>query len=379
MTTLNTDATTETLSKPVVGTGITDVDIHPLPKIGAINEYLSSRVQQRLQEYGMRTTTGLQQISEYPQMYGGAMRADAWPEEGYPGSDLDLIRSQLLDLYNIELGVLQCLSPGGQTLNPAAQALDPDLAEPLCSALNDWQIEHLVRPEPRLRTSMTVPFEAPDLAVKEIERIGSHPGVISLLGLSKTYEPLGSRKYWPIFEAAVAQGLPVQIHLSQGGGHANTGTGWTSYHAEYHVAHVQSVQAQMLSLILRGTFDRFPDLKVMFVEGNIAHFVPLVQRLDHHWKTLRSEVPNLQRKPSEYIHDHIWASTQPIDEPQNPRHLQEIIEEFCPDNVLFASDYPHFDFDSPESVFPPSFSPELKEKIFRTNGQRFFGLETSAK
>jgi predicted TIM-barrel fold metal-dependent hydrolase len=163
--------------------------------------------------------------------------------------------------------------------------------------------------------------------------------------------------------------------LSQGGGHANTGTGWTSYHAEYHVGHVQSIQSQMLSLILQGVFDRFPGLKVMFVEGNIAHFVPLVQRLDYHWKTLRSEVPNLQRKPSEYIHDHIWASTQPIDEPQNPRHLQEIIEEFCPDNVLFASDYPHFDFDSPETVFPASFSPQLKEKIFRTNGMRFFGLD----
>lgn len=263
-------------------------------------------------------------------------------------------------------------------MNPAAQALDPELGAPLCTALNDWQIDHLVRPEPRLRVSMSVPFESPDLAVKEIERIGSHPGVISLLGLSKTFEPLGSRKYWPIFEAAVANNLPVQIHLSQGGGHPNTGSGWTSYHAEYHVAHVQSIQAQMLSLILRGTFDRFPSLKVMFVEGNVAHFVPLIQRLDHHWKTLRSEVPNLQRKPSEYIRDHIWASTQPIDEPQNPRHLQEVIEEFCPDNVLFSSDYPHFDFDSPESVFPPSFSPELKEKIFRTNGQRFFGLETGA-
>lgn len=375
MTTIHAEASLEPIGKPVVDTGIIDVDIHPVPPVGALDEYLPGHVRDHVRDYGMRTTTGLQQISEYPQMYGGAMRADAWPEEGLPGSDLGLLRSQLLDLYDIQLGVLQCLSPGGQTLNPAAQALDPEIGSALSSALNDWQLDHLVRPEPRLRLSMSVTFEAPDLAVKEIERIGSHPGVVSLLGLSKTYEPLGSRKYWPIFEAAVALDLPVQIHLSQGGGHPNTGSGWTSYHAEYHVAHVQSVQAQILSLILRGTFDRFPTLKLMFVEGNVAHFVPLIQRLDHHWKTLRSEVPQLQRKPSEYIRDHIWASTQPIDEPQNPRHLQEVMEEFCPDNVLFASDYPHFDFDSPETVFPPSFSPQLKEKIFRTNGIRFFGLD----
>lgn len=378
MTTANSETTT-TLSKPVVTTGLIDVDIHPLPKVGALDEYLPSGIRDQINQYGMRSTTGLQQISEYPQMYGGAMRADAWPEDGYPGSDLDLMRTQLLDLYNIELGVLQCLSPGGQTLNPASQALNPEIGAALCSALNDYQIEHLVHPEPRLRVSMAATFETPEFAVKEIERVGSDPAVISILGLSKTMEPLGSRKYWPIYEAAVAQNLPLQVHLSQGGGHANTGTGWTSYHAEYHVGHVQSIQSQMLSLILQGVFDRFPGLKIMFVEGNVAHFVPLIQRLDYHWKTLRSEVPNLQRKPSEYIRDHIWASTQPIDEPQNPRHLQEIIEEFCPDNVLFASDYPHFDFDSPETVFPASFSPELKEKIFRTNGMRFFGLEDGQK
>ncbi|MDQ0799501.1 amidohydrolase family protein [Arthrobacter sp. SLBN-112] len=378
MTTAKSEKATA-LSKPVVTTGLIDVDIHPLPKVGGLNEYLPTGILKQLDEYGMRSTTGLQLISEYPQMYGNAMRADAWPEDGYPGSDLDLMRTQLLDLYNIELGVLQCLSPGGQTLNPAGQALNPELGSALCSALNDYQIEHLVHPEPRLRVSMAITFEAPDLAVKEIERVGSDPAVISILGLSKTMEPLGSRKYWPIYEAAVAHNLPIQVHLSQGGGHANTGTGWTSYHAEYHVGHVQSIQSQMLSLILQGVFDRFPGLKIMFVEGNVAHFVPLIQRLDYHWKTLRSEVPNLQRKPSEYIYDHVWASTQPIDEPQNPRHLQEIIEEFCPDNVLFASDYPHFDFDSPETVFPASFSPELKEKIFRTNGMRFFGLENEGK
>lgn len=376
MTVIDHAPATAPVSTPVLGTGIFDVDIHPVPKEGLIAGYLPERWRRHIAEYGVRTTNGLSTVTEYPQMYGGAMRNDSWPEDGtYPGSSLELIREQLLDPYDITIGVLQCLAPGGQTLNPASQALDPRLAHALTQAINDWQLEHIVYPEPRLRASAPVAFEAADLAVEEIERVGSNPGVVSLLGLSKTLEPLGSRRYWPIYEAAVAHGLPIQFHLSQGGGHANTGTGWTSYHTEYHVGHTQSLQSQMLSLILTGTFDRFPDLKVMFVEGNVLHFAPLAERLDYHWANLRSEVADLQRKPSEYIRDHIWASTQPIDEPDNPRHLAEMIEEFCPDNVVYASDYPHFDFDSPETVFPAVFPEEMKQKIFRDNGLKFFGLD----
>lgn len=378
MTVLEHDTVRTTLGKPVVDTGIVDVDIHPVPREGLIDTYLPERWRKHIRAYGVRTTNGLQSIGEYPQMYGGAMRADAWPETGYPGSDLELIRKQLLDLHNVQLGVLQCLAPGGQTLNPASQALDPQIASVLTRAINDWQLEHLVYPEPRLRAAIPVAFEAPEFAVAEIDRVGDDPGVVAILGLSKTLEPLGSRKYWPIYDAAVAHGLPIQFHLSQGGGHANTGTGWTSYHTEYHVGHTQSFQSQLLSLILTGTFDRFPELKVMFVEGNVAHFAPLVQRLDYHWKTLRSEIPDLQRRPSEYVRDHIFASTQPIDEPDNPNHLAELIEEFCADNVVFASDYPHFDFDSPDTVFPRSFPPALREKIMRANGRRFFGLAEGA-
>lgn len=376
MTTIERIDASGVLAAPKVDTGVIDVDIHPTPRDGQINSYLPLKWRKHIEEYGVRTTNGLQYIGEYPQMYGGAMRADSWPEEGFPGSDLGLIQEQLLDLHNVQLGVLQCLAPGGQTLNPASQALNPELGAVLCSAINDWQLECLVYPEPRLRAAIPVTLDCPEFAVKEINRVGSDPGVVSILGLSKTLEPLGSRRYWPLYEAAIEAGLPFQFHLSTGGGHANTGTGWTSYHTEYHVGHVQSFQSQMLSLILSGTFDRFPDLKIMFVEGNVVHFASLLERLEYHWKTLRSEV-NLERKPSEYIQDHIWASTQPIDEPEKPAHLAEMIEEFCADNVLYASDYPHFDFDSPETVFPPSFPQELRDKILRKNGQKFFSLEVT--
>lgn len=358
-----------------VDTGIIDVDIHPLPAPGKLDPYLPKKWRDYTEKFGVRTTHGLTHISEFPQMFGGAMRADAWPEEGMPGSDLALLQSQHLDPYNVQLGTLQCLSPGGKTLAPANQALNQELGAALSSAVNDWQLHDFVVSDPRLRLAMACTWEAPDLAVKEIDRIGSDPGVVSILGLSKTSEPIGSRKYWPIYEAAIRHDLPLQIHLSQGGGNPNTGTGWTSYHTEYHTGMVQSFQNQIISLILGGTFDRFPELRVLFVEGNVAHFAPLIERLDYHWETLRAEVPDLKRKPSEYIRDHIWLSTQPMDEPDNPQHLFEMIEEYCAENILYASDYPHFDFDSPDSSFPASMPAEMKQNILLNNGKRLFKLD----
>lgn len=356
-----------------VDTGIIDCDIHPSPPVGALNKYLDPKWQSYVETYGVRTTHGLAHVSEYPQMFGAAMRDDSWPEEGMPGSDLGLMQKQLLDPFNIQMGTLQCLSPGGKTLAPANQALNQELGAALSSAVNDWQLYDLVREDPRLRLAMASTWESPDLAVQEIERIGSDPGVVSILGLIKTTEPLGSRKYWPIYEAAVEYDLPLQIHLSQGGGNPNTGTGWTSYHLEYHVGQVQSFQNQLSSMLLSGIFDRFPKLRVLLVEGNVAHFAPLVERLDYHYETSHSEVP-AQRKPSEYIRDHIWLSTQPMDEPDNPQHLFEMIEEFCAENVVYASDYPHFDFDDPETSFPASMPAGMKEKILRHNALRLFKL-----
>ena len=358
-----------------VTTGIIDVDIHPLPAPGKLDPYLSTKWKEYMERFGVRTTHGLAHVSEYPQMFGNAMRGDTWPEEGMPGSDLKLLQEQHLDKYNIELGTLQCLSPGGKTLSPANQALNQDLGAALCTAVNDWQLHDMVAADPRLRLAMASMWESPDLAAQEIYRIGEDPGVVSVLGLAKSLEPLGSRKYWPIFQAAVDVDLPLQIHLSQGGGHPNTGTGWTSYHTEYHTGMVQSFQNQLVSLILSGTFDRYPDLRVLFVEGNVAHFAPLIQRLDYQWEIMKDEVPDLKRKPSEYIRDHVWLSTQPMDEPDNPQHLFEMIEEYCAENILYASDYPHFDFDSPDSSFPASMPAQMKQDILLNNGKRFFKLD----
>ena len=119
------------------------------------------------------------------------------PDGGPPGSDVGFIREQLLDPYNIAYGVLEPLLGGNTSRNL-------DEAAALCTAMNDWQAHDFVDPEPRLRASILVPQDDPEASVKEIEkRAGDWRFAQIQLG-SKTSEPLGRRRYWPIFAAAQA-------------------------------------------------------------------------------------------------------------------------------------------------------------------------------
>lgn len=74
-------------------------------------------------------------------------------------------------------------------------------------------------------------------------------------------------------------------------------------------------------------------------------------RLDKNYKALRAQVPWLTRLPSEYIRDHCFLSTQPIEEPDNPKDLIRLFDMMDAENILmFSSDYPHWDFDAPDAI-----------------------------
>jgi predicted TIM-barrel fold metal-dependent hydrolase len=133
------------------------------------------------------------------------------------------MREQLLDRWNIEFGVLLPLLSAGKQMNL-------EWGAELSRAANDWQIAEWLEKEPRLRASLAVPYEAPDLAVREIERLGEHPGFVQVEFESRTLQPLGQRKYWPIYRAAAERGLPIGMHFGAQGGWPITGVGHPSFY-----------------------------------------------------------------------------------------------------------------------------------------------------
>jgi predicted TIM-barrel fold metal-dependent hydrolase len=188
-------------------------------------------------------------------------------------------------------------------------------------------------------------------------------------------EPLGRRRYWPIYAAAEAAGLPLGIHVGGYGGHAPTGSGWPSYYNEEHHSNAHSMAAQLTSLVIEGIPERFPKLKFVFIEGGFGWVPAITWRMDKHWQRFRDEVPHVKRPPSEYVRERFWFTTQPIEEPDNARHLRAVIEWIGIDRLLFSSDYPHWDYDDARFAFKTPLTDAERVKIFNTNARAVYKLD----
>jgi uncharacterized protein len=347
---------------------VIDCDIHPaLKSPKALHPYLSERWRRHRDTIGDRGFAG----SYYPRANPNAARTDAWPPNGLPpGSDLEFMRYQLLDEWDIDFGVLQPLLGAGQQLNH-------DYAAALASAINDWQIAEWLEPEPRLRSGLVVANEAPEYAVAEIKRRAGQPGFVQIMLSIRTSEPLGRRKYWPMYAAAVEAGLPIGIHFGGQGGNPITGAGWPSMYVEDHAGMSTAFQAQVISLVCEGVFEQFPDLKIVLIEGGFAWVPPLAWRLDSAWRKLHDEVPHLKRKPSEYFAEHFWLTTQPMEEPPIASQFVEMLSQasWLEDKLMFSTDYPHWDFDAPNQALPKTKLPEgFGRKLMSENARALYKL-----
>ena len=278
------------------------------------------------------------------------------------------MQKQHLDPNNVELGILNPLDSGQGAQNQ-------DLSNALCSATNDWQLAKWTTQDRRLRASVVVNYEDPSAAAAEIRRRASEPDFVQVLLLTRTAEPLGSRKYWPIYEAAAEAGLPIGVHAFGYGGNPITGGGWPSYYIEEMTAHAQTCQAVLTSFVVEGVFARYPTLKLVLIEAGFAWAPSLIWRLDRAWTRLRAETPHLTRPPSEIVRDHVWWTTQPMEEPEERSHLLDTIGWIGWDRLLFATDYPHWDFDDPAHCLPLKVTEAQRRQFFLGNARQVYRLD----
>ena len=347
-----------------------DCDIHPRIKSEKdLYPFLEQRWQRHLETFGFLSRQGFMGGKAYPKSTPHASRRDSWPPGGGgPGSDLPFMRKQLLDGYGVEFGILNYVGPTGQILQ------NQDFGAAYCRAINDWLAAEWTSKEKRLKASIVVPYENPEAAIAEIERWAGNPDFVQIVFQSRSAEPYGQRRYRKIFEAAVAANLPVGIHAFGFGGQPITAGGWPSYYIEDMVNHAQSAQSFLTSLVIEGVFEQFPKLRLVAIETGFGWLPALCWRLDNIWKRLKQETPHLKRLPSEYIREQVWVTTQPMEEPEPREHLLDTIEWIGWDRLLYSSDYPHWDFDDPTQAIPLRISDENRQKIFRTNALKLYGL-----
>jgi len=361
------------VGKPVAANAsklaIADCDLHLGPAgLDELNPWLARRWQDHIATFGASHRTGLQNgLPNYPKAQPAAARRDAWAPSGRPpGTDLDFTRAQHLDPNNVALGLVNPPTPSNSTLHPG-------LGNALARAYNEWQLECLVRPEPRLKASIVVNYEDAAAAVAEIRHWAGNPGFGHVLLLSRTAAPMGSPQYFPIFAAATEAGIPVAVHAFGFGGAPNTSGGWGSFYLEDMVGHAQSCQAQLASLVMNGVFARLPALRFVLIEGGFGWVPALCWRMDKAFRRLRAETPELALLPSEYVRSQVWFTTQPMEEPEKREQVLDTIGWIGWDRLLFATDYPHWDFDDPDHLLSLRLSEAQRRGLMRENAQALYG------
>ncbi|MEZ5853500.1 MAG: amidohydrolase family protein [Hyphomicrobiaceae bacterium] len=351
---------------------VIDSDIHPAVKsLACLKPYVEKKWWDHAQTYGFRRRHGSPSVEPYPKSAPLASRRDAWPEDGIgrPGSSLELMQKQYLDPAGVEVGVLGPLGNTGQG------ELNLDFGAAFCRATNEWQRDAWTSKDKRLKAAIVVPYEDGLASAKEIERVGHMKDYAQVFCLTRSSDPLGNRRYWPIYAAAQDHDLPVAFHVFGTSGHPVTGAGWPSYYIEEGSGgHSTSAQTVVTSLVMEGVFERFPKLKVVIVEGGFGWLPPLSWRLDKIFEKNRDELSHLTRRPSDYIKQHIWVSTQPMAEPEDRHHLLDTLRWVGHDRLLFASDYPHWDFDDPFRAFPAGVTPAEHRAICAENGLAVYRL-----
>ena len=365
---MNVDLLTRPSVSAAAVDGIIDCDIHPSPKrIEDVLQFLPERWRAHEREYGNNQRVMFSNTIPHPRMSPHTSRLDAWPPAGGPpASDLPFLREHYLDAHGIARAILQPLRPN------AANQRNTAYGAALCAAVNDWQADLLIAAEPRLRGSIVVHPDDPALAVAEIERCAKRPGFVQVSLPPRCQEPLGRNRFRPILAAAAAHGLPVGLHVSGVSGHASTAGGWPSYYMEEHHSLVEVMQAALTSLIVEGAFAELPNLRVVMIESGIAWVPSLRERLDRFWRRLRSEVPHVTRPPSEYLREQVWFTTQPIDEPERPEDLTDLVDQLGWDRLMLSTDYPHWDFDDPVQILL-DITPAQRKAVFRDNAHALYG------
>ena len=359
----------EPASSVGVKPAIADCDIHPARATATeLYPYLAKRWHEHLETYDKHPYQGMMGGPPYPKAQPNASRRDAYPPEGGPqGSSLSFMQAPHLDPNNVALGVLCPLNTGQGIRNQ-------DLSAALATAINDWQIAEWTGKDSRLKGSVVVANEDGPAAAAEIRRRAGDKNFVQVLLLSRNVEPLGQRRYWPIYEAAEEAGLPIGVHAFGFGGNPITASGWPSYYIEEMVGHSQCQQTALASIVLEGVFERHPKLKMVMIEAGFGWAPSLSWRLDKSWQRLRGEVPHVKRPPSETIRDHIFWTTQPMEDPERRDHLFEVIEWVGWDKLLFATDYPHWDYDDPSRVLPAGVSDANREAFYLDNARKLYGL-----
>jgi uncharacterized protein len=363
----------QTESAEQVQVRVVDADVHNVPRYGEFDEFIPEPFRSRIA--ARRPMAGNPVYYDAPDYnHAQAMRTDSFPDDGnFAGSDPALTFRQLIMEAGSDIAILGPLNGGAQTDEEShALSVATTLWEDACwlDGENNWH--------GRYRGSISVAIECPEEGAREIEYWAGHPLMSQVLINAEPRPSWGHPKYDPVWAAAVRHGIPVACHLGRGQHNElpMSPVGFMTYNHDLMVSYSMLAANQVMSLIFDGVFDRFPELQIIFIEHAFSWILPMMWRMDAMYAA-RGPENGLKRKPSDYVRDNIWFTTQPLDYPDNRTELTNALEWMEADKILlFSSDYPHWTFDDPQWV-SKHMPVQWREKIMFQNAIDLYKLPST--
>ena len=249
-----------------------------------------------------------------------------------------------------------------------------ELEVELATAYNRWIVEHVLPHEPRMQAMLYLPFNTPSAAEAMVKRFIGAKGVVGFLVTSTRYQPVHANEYMRVYRMLEEAGMPIGFHA-----HHNWHNEYTKHLNRFISMHALSFvlnnMVHATNWVINGLPERFPKLKVIWIESGLAWVPFLMQRLDNEYMMRVSEAPLLKRLPSDYLRE-MFYSMQPL-ESSNMKLTEGTFEAINADTqLLYASDWPHWDFDVPGRLFElPFLSDQARRNILGLNAAKLFKLD----
>ena len=283
------------------------------------------------------------------------------------------VEAQLAD--NATQGIdIQVLYPTGGLTH--SRIREPDYAIAFAETYNDFLRDYCAADPKRLKGVALVPLHVDvPRAIKEMERAVDQLGHVGVMVNTFVYgRNVAHRDFWPFYEACAAKGVAIGFH-SRGGDAIDPIGHFDNLLAMHTLSHAPEQLIACTAFIYSGLLEMFPGLKVAFLEAG-AGWVPYwMEHMDGEWSKRKFDAPLLKAPPSEYMRSgNIYVSCEPEE-----RTLPYVAQWIGEEQLLYPSDYPHWDSAFPDSVDElaerEDVSEQLKRKIFFDNPQRFYGFE----
>jgi len=250
----------------------------------------------------------------------------------------------------------------------------PEMEVMLSEAYNQWLIEHVLSKDDRLKTMLFLPYNTPKECERFVEKFSGQKGVVGFMVTSVRHKPVHHDNYMRLYAMLEERGQPLGFHAAYYWNDESMRQ-INRFGAMHALSFVWCNVVHMTNWVWNGLPERFPKLKPMWIESGLAWVPWLIQRLDHQYMMRSSEAPLLKRLPGEYMRE-MFYTCQPL-ETDHPKAVEVTFDMInAQTQLLYASDWPHWDFDTPSAIWDlPFLTEQAKRNILGLNAARLYNLD----